>query len=94
MGKNRQFDRSRLRIKPLAERTHDLDQDAIKPLEPFEGDVPGGIAEAAKGIIGAREKGSEVIMMMGGHVVRSGTQRYIIDLLDRGYLTCLSMNGS
>lgn len=33
-------------------------------------------------------------MMMGGHVVRSGMQKYIIDLMERGYVSCLAANGS
>jgi hypothetical protein len=33
-------------------------------------------------------------MMMGGHVIRSGVQKYIIDLMTRGYIDCLAMNGS
>jgi len=32
--------------------------------------------------------------MMGGHVIRSGVQKYIIDLMTRGYISCLAMNGS
>jgi len=33
-------------------------------------------------------------MIMGGHVIRSGVQNYLIDLLERGYISCLAMNGS
>ena len=33
-------------------------------------------------------------MMMGGHVIRSGVQKYIIDLMTRGYIDCLATNGS
>jgi len=29
---------------------------------------------------------------MGAHVLRSGVQRYIIDLMERGYISCLAMN--
>jgi hypothetical protein len=32
--------------------------------------------------------------MAGGHVVRSGVQRHIIDLLEKGYISCIAMNGS
>ena len=32
--------------------------------------------------------------MMGAHVLRSGVQRYLIDLMERGLVSCLSMNGA
>jgi hypothetical protein len=32
--------------------------------------------------------------MMGAHVLRSGVQRYVIDLMERGLLTCLATNGA
>ncbi|RJQ51836.1 MAG: hypothetical protein C4526_09215 [Nitrospiraceae bacterium] len=87
------FDRNKLKIKPLEERVHDLDMGIFKPLVK-SGPVSGSIRKVARRIITARENGKEVIFMMGGHVIRSGTQKYIIDLLEKGYLTCISMNGS
>jgi hypothetical protein len=32
--------------------------------------------------------------MMGAHVLRSGVQRYLLDLMERGYLSCIAMNGA
>lgn len=31
--------------------------------------------------------------MMGAHVIRSGAQNYLIDLMKRGYISCLAING-
>jgi hypothetical protein len=45
-------------------------------------------------MISAKEKGAAVIIMMGAHVIRNGVQRYFIDLMKRGYVSCLAMNGS
>ncbi len=87
------FDRNKLHIKPLGERTHDLDIKIIRDLQPVAASLK-GIGEAANQIIQAGRKKSEVIMMMGGHVIRSGVQRYIIDLLERGHITCICMNGA
>ncbi|MEW6599729.1 MAG: hypothetical protein AB1499_02045 [Nitrospirota bacterium] len=87
------FDRKRLKIKPLRERAHDLDMGVFKPLIK-SASVSNPIRKVAKRIISAREQGKAVIFMMGGHVIRSGTQRYIIDLLEKGYLTCIATNGS
>jgi hypothetical protein len=87
------FDRSRLHIRPLRERLHDLNLAVIQPLREAAV-IPAGIAAAADRIAKARQSGSSVVMIMGGHVIRSGIQRYLIDLLENGFITCLAMNGS
>jgi len=52
------------------------------------------ICEAARAIIAAREKQSAVILMMGAHVLRAGVQNYLIDLMERGYISCIAANGA
>lgn len=88
------FDRSRLLIKPLSERVHDLTTADLMGLEdpypPF--DHP-NMPVLAKAVVQARRQGAAVILMMGGHVVRSGVQSHIIDLMSRGILTHVAMNG-
>lgn len=87
------FDRGKLSVLPLSERIHDLDLGVIKPLEK-SGYLNASLDMVARRIKAARKNGSEVILMMGGHVIRAGVQRYIIDFLRKGHITCLSMNGS
>lgn len=87
------FDRNKLKIKPLKERVHDLDMDICKHVV-RSAQVSESIREVAKRIIAAKQNNKAVIFMMGGHVIRSGTQRYIIDLIEKGYITCVAMNGS
>jgi hypothetical protein len=87
------FQRRKLTLKPLALRAHDLDLSAIRPLEP-SGLRYDTLVEVAGRIKAARAAGAEVIMMMGGHVIRSGVQRYIIDMMEKGHVTCLAMNGA
>lgn len=87
------FDRSRLRLSPLAEREHLLDLGIIRPLEPT-GDVHPNLRRAAAAIRVARERGAPVIFMMGAHVIRSGVQPYLIDLMERGLVTGLAGNGA
>jgi phosphoglycolate phosphatase-like HAD superfamily hydrolase len=87
------FDRSRLEIKPLDERIHDLHIDRWlalgDPTPPFEHpDLP---AVASK-IRGAQ--GSARILMMGAHVLRAGVNRHIIDLLERGFIDHIAVNGA
>lgn len=87
------FDRSRLDIKCLKDRRHDLDISAIRDLKEHE-PVSTEMLEVSKRLIGAKKINASVILMMGGHVLRDGVQRYIIDLMERGYISCVSMNGS
>jgi hypothetical protein len=42
----------------------------------------------------ARERGASVILMMGAHVIRAGVQRFLIDMMERGYISCLAGNGA
>ncbi|MBF0343542.1 MAG: deoxyhypusine synthase family protein [Nitrospirae bacterium] len=65
----------------------------VKPLETTE-IYDESIKEIARSIIKAKRTKSQIIMMMGGHVIRSGVQRYIIDLMKKGYISCLSINGA
>jgi hypothetical protein len=89
------FDRSRLRIQPLSRRHHDLDRSAILPLD---APLP-AFSHPALGILGrhlteARQRSSARILLMGAHVLRAGVARYLIDLMDRGLLSHLAMNGA
>lgn len=89
------FDRSKLCLRPLAERTHDLSlKDYLRledPVEPFEHpDLPA----LADRIVAARERGSQVLLMMGAHVIKTGVSRFVIDLMQRGMITHVGMNGA
>ena len=96
MGSYPLFDRTSLRILPLSDRQHDLDLSIVKQLAPNAdlNKYKRKFREVAKRIIYAKEKGASIILMMGGHVIRSGVQKYIIDLMERGYVSCIAMNGS
>lgn len=87
------FDRSRLKIKSLKERVHDIDMGIIKDLEYTKSNYK-FIGDVALRIVTARENGKTAILMMGAHVLRAGVQRYMIDLMERGYVSCIAMNGS
>ena len=89
------FDRSTLRTKPLAQRIHDLSRDAILDLgAPITFEHLEEFRNVAGSMVRAKEKRCNIIMMMGGHVIRAGVQKYIIDLMARGYIDCLAMNGA
>ena len=90
-----QFDRGRLRLKPLDERVHDIDRTCLvfpdSPREPLEHDalpvLAGQIVEAAK-------NGRAVIFCCGAHVLRKGNGPLLIDLMQRGLLGHLALNGA
>ncbi len=89
------FDRSRLIVKPLAEREHDLDLSVIMDLDagaPTMEDED--LQRLAKNVVAAHERGAQVIFTMGAHVIRAGVQRFIIDLMERGIITHLAGNGA
>lgn len=90
-----QFDRSRLRLKSLTEREHRYDLSHFLDLEdaPEPPDDP-DLATLADRIVAARERGSAIIWAMGAHVIRSGVQRFLIDLMERGAITHIAGNGA
>ncbi len=89
------FDRSRLRLKPLAERTHDLSLAQFAALDdpPPAYDNP-DLPEIARRMVAASRAGCAVIWMMGAHVIKNGLSRYVIDLMERGIVTGVAFNGA
>jgi hypothetical protein len=89
------FDRSRLRLRPLAERVHDLQLDRWLALEdaPLDYTHP-QLPDVAARVVAAKRTGAARILMMGAHVLRAGVNRHIIDLMERGVLTHIAMNGA
>jgi hypothetical protein len=90
-----QFDRSRLIIKPLAERRHDLDLSALLALDdqiPIF-DHP-AMPILGQRLVAAKERGAARIALMGAHVLRAGVSRHLIDMMERGFLSHLAMNGA
>src|SRR3989338_7953844 len=89
------FDRSALNIKPLIQRKHDIDISIIKRLDEWtKVETNKKFKIIAKQIICAKQNNSSIILMIGGHVIRSGVQNYLIDLMERGYISCIATNGS
>jgi len=89
------FDRGRLMVRPLGERTHDLHLDRWMGV----GDAPlpyehPDLAEVAGRWAHAQHGGASRILMMGAHLLRAGANRQIIDLLERGALSVIAMNGA
>lgn len=89
------FNRSRLNIKPLGERAHDL---CRKWWLSLEDETPAfshpDLRTVAERLKRARKEGSARILMMGAHLLRAGVSCHIIDLLERGFIDHVAMNGA
>jgi hypothetical protein len=89
------FDRSRLRIGSLSERINDLDISHWIGLDDPTPDFShSDLPVLADRICRAKSTNSARILMMGGHVLRAGVNRHIIDLMERGFVDHVAMNGS
>ena len=89
------FDKSRLKLKPLAERAHDLDLSVmIDPADVKPVMNHPAVDILAERMIKAREKGAAVIMAMGAHVIRDGCAPLLITLMRCGLITHFALNGA
>jgi hypothetical protein len=88
-----EFDRSRLELLPLRSRNHELNLSAISSLTAPVSCHP-ALSRVAARIHSARAQGAAVVLLMGAHVLRAGVQRYLIDLMERGFVNCIAMNGA
>lgn len=89
------FDRSQLRLLPLAEREHDMTLAEVLPLDAALPEWPGHeLDQVAEHMRIAHEEGKPVIIMMGAHVIKRGMSRFLIDMMHRGWITHIGMNGA
>jgi len=89
------FERNRLQLKPLAERINDMVLAEVLPLSadvpPFENpDLP----VVAERVVESHRNGRPVILMMGAHVIKVGLSRFVIDMMERGIINHVAMNGA
>jgi hypothetical protein len=89
------FDRSLLKIKPLGERIHDISITILKeitdPIEPMDNPFLDIIAQD---MVNAKKAGAAVLLMYGAHVIRSGCEPFMIELMKRGLVTHFATNGA
>jgi len=87
------FNRNNLKIKSLFERCHDLDLQCIMDLSPKKINHE-AFYHISKAIHQAKSQKASIVLMMGAHVIRSGVQKYIIDLMEKGFISCIALNGA
>jgi hypothetical protein len=89
------FDRDRLILKPLGEREHDLSRETILGLQdPIPAYENHRLEFLAEKIIQAKSNGATVLWMIGAHVIRSGVVRFLIDLMEKGFISLIGCNGA
>jgi hypothetical protein len=105
MSRYPRFDRSRLHTRPLAERRNKVSLEAFvsppapQPRAVVEARLPdlqGGrdLKVLARRIRQGAEQSQSVIWMMGAHVFKVGCAPLVIDLAERGILSCVATNGA
>jgi len=91
----KEFDRSKLNLKPLNEREHDLDLSIMLDLDDKIPEFNNPLIDTLSDrIIKANKCGAGVIMMMGAHVIRSGVSRFLIELIKRDLVDHIAFNGA
>lgn len=89
------FDRSKLRVLPLAQRVHDFTLAEVLSLDAdLRMNESEDLYTVAQRVIAARRQDRPVIMMMGAHVIKVGLSRFVIDLMERGAVTHVGVNGA
>jgi hypothetical protein len=89
------FDRSQLALWDLGERGHNLQAADCRPLAaPQAPYAHPEFGELVDHIVEARRRRRAVILMMGGHAIKLGLSRFLVDLVERGFVTHLATNGA
>ena len=102
----KEFDLSGVRTYPLASRQSKARaEDFARPVKPgasfttWFDSLPAilGAADVRRvvdAIVGAKTRGAGVVWGIGAHVIKTGVSPVLIDLMERGYVSALAMNGA
>jgi hypothetical protein len=100
------YDLSSVKTYPLKERSSKVSVDNFcrphrkgSDVSEFLGNLPDvlgarNLKQLAHAIVNARSNGKAILWGIGGHVVKTGLAPVLIDLMDRGLVSSLAMNGS
>ena len=88
------FDRYRLKLLPLGERIHDLDRSVMKSAVADNGYRHPTIDLLAERIRAAKAQGANVTLMLGGHVIRSGSMLNTLPTLTAPWMGTVVEKGS
>lgn len=89
------FDRSRLRLQPLGERTHDIDRSTmIYPNHPHARFHHDALPKLAERLVCAARTGRAAMLCCGAHVIRAGVGPLIADLMRWHLINHVALNGA
>jgi hypothetical protein len=106
MKRPKPLDPSALRTISLSERSSKVTiQQSFVPFGPnssvadFVGSLPHVLAasdlrDLARRVVRARRDGKQILVMCGGHVVKTGLAPLLIDMIKQGFATALAVNGA
>jgi hypothetical protein len=89
------FDPRKISLKPLSQRKHELSlENWLRLDDPTPHWDHPQLGALARRMVAARNRGRPIILAMGAHVLRAGVNRFLIDLLDRGFISHIALNGA
>ncbi|MGQ9853558.1 MAG: hypothetical protein ACUVTG_09175 [Candidatus Oleimicrobiaceae bacterium] len=89
------FDRGQLHLKSLAEREHLVSLgDLLQPADARDDLHDQKVERVAQAVATAYRAGAQVVLMLGAHVVKCGLSRLVVDLMQRGIVTHVAVNGA
>ncbi|MDP2750158.1 MAG: hypothetical protein Q8O89_04975 [Nanoarchaeota archaeon] len=95
LSKPKMIDFNKIKTYPLKERRNLVKLSDMNELnDKVEISKEKGLKELTDAIIKANKKNKKIILMMGGHVIKTGMSRYIIDLMKKGIINHVAMNGA
>jgi hypothetical protein len=95
MSRYELFDRSQVELWDVARRGHDLRaEDCLPPVPPEKPYVHADLGHLVARIVAARHAGRPIILMMGAHPIKLGLSRFLVDLVERRWITHLATNGA
>ena len=94
-----EFDRDRLRFRPLKERKNRvfIEQDHVSPSAspgPLGPETLAAIRKAGRAVKEARSQSRPVVLAFGAHTIKNGLSPVLIRLIQTGWLTHLATNGA
>ena len=106
MSKYQPIDPSKLRTYSVAKRAHKMSANQLATLPPpgaaaaeLLASMPNLLGAAhlqavSDAMVAAHRGGRPIVWAMGGHVVKVGCTPIVVDLIERGIVTAIAMNGS
>jgi hypothetical protein len=95
MSRYELFPREQVELWDIERRGHDLRAENCLPLAPPANRfVHAELSELVAQIVAARQNQRPVILMMGAHPIKLGLSRFLIDLIERHWVTHLATNGA